>query len=112
MESIRTSSQAKERLNFLRNWSALSSAKAKVKIALQIEDSVAEKCGANYEHLWCELHKIDKENIYCEIEQPPRYVSNVHEGDKVKISLDNLSDWYLEVDNMEVTPDTVYQLVE
>jgi uncharacterized protein YegJ (DUF2314 family) len=111
-ESVRTSTMAKERVNFLRNWSALSSAKAKVKIAFQIPEDVAKQCGANFEHLWCELHKLDKEAVYCEVSQIPRYVDTVKEGDKIKISLDNLSDWYLEVDNMQVTPDTVYQLIE
>lgn len=111
-ENVRISTMAKERINFLRNWSALSSAKAKVKIAFQIKDDIAEKCGANFEHLWCDLHKIDKDSVYCEVEQKPRYVDTVKEGEKIKISLNNLSDWYLEVDNMQVTPDSVYQLVE
>ena len=112
-ENVRISSLAKERINFLKNWSALSSAKAKVKIAFQIKDDIAEKCGSNFEHLWCDLHKIDKDSVYCEVEQEPRYVSDhVAKGEKIKISLDNLSDWYLEVDGMQVTPDSVYQLVE
>jgi uncharacterized protein YegJ (DUF2314 family) len=111
-ESVRTSTMAKERVNFLRNWSALSSAKAKVKIAFQIPEDVAKKCGANFEHLWCDLHKLDKEAVYCEVSQAPRYVDTVKEGENIKISLDNLSDWYLEVDNMQVTPDSVYQLIE
>ncbi|MCC8069695.1 MAG: DUF4026 domain-containing protein [Ruminococcus sp.] len=111
-ESVRTSTMAKERVNFLRNWSALSSAKARVKIAFQIKDDVAEKCGSNFEHLWCDLHKLDKDSVYCEVNQKPRYVDTVKEGEKIKISLDNLSDWYLEVDDMQITPDSVYQLVE
>lgn len=112
-ESVRTSTMAKERLNFLRNWSALSSAKAKVKLAFRVNDEVAKRCGANFEHLWCELHRLDRDSVYCEVLQEPRYVKErVRFGEKVKVSLDNLSDWYLEVDGMQVTPDTVYQLVE
>ncbi|MGN1412207.1 MAG: DUF4026 domain-containing protein [Oscillospiraceae bacterium] len=111
-ENVRISTLAKERINFLRNWSALSSAKAKVKIALEIPEKLKTKAQSNFEHLWATLHKLDKANVYCEILDVPRYVSSVKQGDKIKISLDNLSDWYLEVDNMRITPDSVYQLVE
>jgi len=111
-ENVRISSLAKERINFLRNWSALSSAVARVKIAFSIKEENQERAGSSYEHLWCTLHKLDKDCIYCEVSQKPRYATYIENGEKVKISLDNLSDWYLEVDNMQITPDTVYQLVE
>jgi uncharacterized protein YegJ (DUF2314 family) len=111
-ENVRISTLAKERLNFLRNWSALSSAKAKVKIALEIPKELQEKVGCKFEHIWATLHKLDKTELYCEILDYPRCLKDIHQGDKVKISLNNLSDWYLEVDNMQITPDTVYQLVE
>lgn len=111
-ENVRISTLAKERLNFLKNWSALSSAKANVKVALNVPQELQVKAGSSFEHLWATLHKVDKTDVYCEILDVPRYVPGVKRGDKIKISLDNLSDWYLEVDNMKVTPDSVYQLVE
>lgn len=111
-ENVRISTLAKERFTFLRNWSALSSAKARVKIALTIPTELQEKAGCVFEHVWATLHKLDKTDIYCEILDTPRYLKDVKQGDKIKVSIDNLSDWYLEVDNMQISPDSVYQLME
>ncbi len=111
-ENVRISMLAKERFNFLRNWATLSSADAKVKVALPIHSQEANSEENTFEHIWCQLHKFDKQSIFCEVLDTPKFLTDVKRGDKIKVSLNNLSDWYLEVDNMQVTPDTVYQLVE
>lgn len=110
-ETARMSELARERIDFLRAGLNMPDSKVLVKVGLDVDRDKRDEAGANTEHIWFALEKLDGKFLYGSLTQEPYYIADMHEGFKAKIPVRALTDWSIEVADMIVTPDSAYLLV-
>lgn len=110
-ETQRMSELARERIDFLRAGLNLPDSTVLVKVGLDVDADQRDAAGANTEHIWFRLEKMDEEFLYGILTQEPYYIKELHEGFKAKIPFRALTDWSIDMGGTIVTPDSAYLLV-
>lgn len=112
-ETKRMSVLAYERYEFLKDYFNKSDDfEAIIKVRLKVDDDKKEFAGTEYEHIWFNVNEINEDKIICVLAQEPFYIENIHKGDEMEISKDDISDWKLFYKDNEITPDSCYLLVD
>lgn len=109
-ETERMQALARERYSYLKAGLGWIGATALVKVGLKIDEEFAEEAGIELEHIWFEVREITDEGMTAALIQEPYYVRGMHEGAVKKIEANELTDWILYIDEMQITPDSVYLL--
>lgn len=81
-----------------------------IKFGMMVDDKYQNKENNNREHLWFEPKELFDDRVRCVLTQEPYYIQNLHEGQEVDVSLDQLTDWILYMEGEQITPDSVYLL--
>lgn len=114
-ETDRMQALAVERLDWLRRGFALGGeVKAIVKMGL---DQDPEREGEDdfyngKEHIWFVLQELKADTLVGELINAPYFISGLHEGDRLEVGLDRLTDWRLYLNDRQIGPDDVYLLAD
>lgn len=105
-ETERMKALARERYSYLRTGLQWINATAIIKVGLKVD----EEADIKREHIWFEVEEITDEGITATLIQEPYYVKDMHKGSVKKVTIDELTDWKLYINEIQITPDSVYLL--
>lgn len=109
-ETERMQALARERYSYLKTGLQWIDAEAIIKVGLKIDEEFVEEAGVELEHIWFEVQEITDEGIMAILIQEPYYVKALHKDSVKNVTIDELTDWILYINQMQITPDSVYLL--
>ncbi len=111
-ETERMQNLARERIGFLLDAISLEGAEVLVKMRLAVDEDKREEAGYQYEHIWFEAKEINEKFIWGILTQEAYWIADIHTGDKMKLSINDLTDWVIYLEDYRITPDDAYLLVQ
>ena len=108
-ETQRMSDVAIERFSYVRNIMALNDENYAVIVKMGIKTDNGDSYD-NKEHIWFELENIAGDTLDLTLTQEPYDIKDLHQGDRGKYLLADLTNWVIYTPNGTVTPESVYLL--
>ena len=59
-----------------------------------------------------QLKEINEKFIWGILTQEAYWIADIHTGDKMKLSINDLTDWVIYLEDYRITPDDAYLLVQ
>lgn len=111
-ETYRMRALARERVIYLKLGLQRPGAVAIVKMRLDVDEDKKEEAGTENEHIWFEVLKLYDDRMDLKLTQEPYYVDGLHEGSEMTLEMDRLTDWIVYTEEMSITPDSAYLLIQ
>ena len=85
---------------------------AGVRLEIELDEDTAEEYDYSIELLWADIDRVENGKLIAKIAETSEALPNLHEGDEIEVTPDNLSGWIIHFEGMEqaVTESTAYLL--
>ncbi len=81
------------------------------KILIKIGMVTNENDENNLEHIWFELIEFNDDKFKAKLSQEPYNVANVHEGDEMWFTINDITDWIIYTKDYKITPEDAYVIM-
>jgi len=85
---------------------------ASVRLEIELDEDAAEEYDYSIELLWADIDRVENGKVIAKIAETSEALPNIHEGDEIEVTPDNISGWIAHFKDMEyaVTESTAYLL--